>query len=83
MRDITLPTFRFRYSEIETYMYSKRGKFNISISISNGSLGFAPTFKIGFVVTGREIYLYCIHQGNKSDKERKNGKKKFYAYKKI
>ena len=49
----------------------------------DGSLGFAPTFKIGFVVTGREIYLYYIHQGNKSDKERKNGKKKFYAYKKI
>ena len=40
--------------------------------------------KIGFMVAGGEFNSYCIHQGNKSDKEMKIVKKvKFYAYKMI
>ena len=39
--------------------------------------GIAPTFfKIGYVVAGGGFYSYYIHQGNKSDKERKIIKKK-------
>ena len=47
-----------------------------------GSLGIAPTrnctyfFKIGFVVAGGGFCFYYIHQGNKSDKERKIVRKK-------
>ena len=47
-----------------------------------GSLGIAPTrncthfLKIGFVVAGGGFYSYYIHQGNKSDKERKIVRKK-------
>ena len=47
-----------------------------------GSLGIAPTrkcthfLKIGFVVAGGGFYTYYIHQGNKSDKERKIVRKK-------
>ena len=52
-----------------------------------GSRCIAPTrdnthfLKIGFVVAGGGFYSYYIHQGNKSDKEKKNFM--FYAYKKI
>ena len=48
--------------------------------------GIEPTFfKFKFVVAGGGFYFYYIHQGNKSDKERKIVPKKFkfYAYKKI
>ena len=54
-----------------------------------GSLGIAPTqdcidfLKTGFVVAAGGFYSYYIHQWNKSDKERKIVRKKFYAYKKI
>ena len=47
------------------------------LNTNNGSLGIAPTricthfLKIGFVVAGGGLYSYYIHQGNKSDKERK------------
>ena len=47
-----------------------------------GSLSIAPTrnftlfLKIGFVVAGGGFYSYYIHQGNKSDKERKIVRKK-------
>ena len=47
-----------------------------------GSLGIAPTrncthfLKIGFVVARGGFYSNYIHQGNKSDKERKIGRKK-------
>ena len=57
---------------------------------NKGSLGIAPTrnfphfLKFGFVVAGDGFYSYYIHQGNKSDKERKLYEKvEFYAYKKI
>ena len=57
--------------------------------MSIGSLGIAPTLncthflKIGFMVAGGGFYSYDIHQGNKSDQERKIVKVKLYAYKKI
>ena len=44
---------------------------------STSSLGISPTqncthfIKIGFAVAGGGFYSYYIHQGNKSDKERK------------
>ena len=41
------------------------------------SLEIAPTFlKTRFVVAGGGFYYYYIHQGNKSDKERKLLRKK-------
>ena len=48
----------------------------------NGSLSIAPTrncthfLKIGSVVAGGGFYSYNIHQGYKSDKERKIARKK-------
>ena len=51
------------------------------ISYNLGSLSIAPTrdcthfLKIGSVVAGGEFYSYSVHQGNKSDKERKIFKK--------
>ena len=54
-----------------------------------GSLGIEPTWngthfhKIRFVFAGGGFYFNYIHQGNKSDKERKIVRKKFYVYKKI
>ena len=50
--------------------------------VSHGSLGIAPTrdcthfSKIEFVFAGGGFYSYYIHQGNKSDKERKIVRKK-------
>ena len=47
-----------------------------------GSLGIAPTpncthfLKIGLVVARDGFYSYYIHQGNKSDKEKENARKK-------
>ena len=61
----------------------------ISKSEKNGSRGIAPTLncthflEIGFFVAGGGFYSYYIHKGNKSDKERKIVRKKFYSYKKI
>ena len=56
----------------------------------SGSLGIAPTrncthfLKIGFVDAGGGFYFYYIHQGNKSDKDRKIVRKKnILWYKKI
>ena len=59
--------------------------------LKGGSRGIAPKqncthfLKIGFLFAGGGFYSYYIHQGNKSDKERKIVRKKvkFYAYKKI
>ena len=56
-----------------------------------GSLGIAPTRncthfrKIGFVVAGGGFYSNHIHQGNKSDKEKKIVSKNtmFYAFNNI
>ena len=50
---------------------------------AESSLGITPTqnctyfLKIGFAVAGGRLYFYYIHQGNKSDKERKIARKKF------
>ena len=57
--------------------------------MNKGLLGYAPTrncthfLKIGFVIDKGRFYSYYFHQGNKSDKERKIVRKKFYAYIKI
>ena len=40
------------------------------------SHGISPTFLIEFGVAGGGFYFYYIHQGNKSDKERKIARKK-------
>ena len=51
-------------------------------AIKLGPLDIAPTrncthfLKIGFLVAGGEYYSYYIHQGNKSNKERKIVRKK-------
>ena len=45
--------------------------------IYSGHLVLHQHGKIGFVVAGGGFYSYHIHQGNKSDKERKIVRKKF------
>ena len=65
--------------------------FQSTQEVNNGSLGIAPTrncitfLKLDSWSPGVFFLSYYIHQGNKSDKERKIVRKnvKFCAYKKI
>ena len=58
------------------------GQTEIKVIYYSGLLGIAPTrnctnlFEIGFMAAGGGFYSYYIHQGNKSDKERKIVRKK-------
>ena len=61
--------------ELRLKSFYEETLYNIigTISIKYGSLVIAPT--IGFVVARGGFYSYCIHQGSKSDKERKSVRK--------
>ena len=60
--------------------------FQSTQEVNNGSFGIAPILKLdSWSPGGVFLFSYYIHQGNKSDKERKIVRKnvKFCAYKKI
>ena len=81
--------FNLLRKEIFSTYCVKKTKLIKLIFTKSGSHGIAPTrncthfLKIVFVVAGGGFYYYLIHQGNRSDKERKLVRKKFYAYKRI
>ena len=82
-------TLRYTYYVIALYwlikyqniiLITKCHPVFLTLTFLFGSLGIASTrnctlfLKIGFVVAGSGFYSYYIHQGNISDKERKNCK---------
>ena len=68
--------FKFCFRDLNNPLHKFKSKKKISYPF-NGSLGIATTRncthfpKIRFVVAGGGFHSYHIHQGNKSDKERK------------